>query len=346
MDSTKLSLLVRNLAVAEEVGELLIHCRYGCKTAQHLGTFEVDPNGCPAKIKLGKRGEHEKECGYAPVYCPNSSVCGKMLRSELDEHRKTCQYQRCPHYKYNCRFQGTPEEIEGHLNTCKYEGVKGFLQQVEGEVKMLRGELEKRDSTVHTLSSSLATLTSRLEDVEKSSSVESGRFEYLEKQQSELSTELSLTKKSLSIMMRELKVFRQQMGVTGLMDQQHLYKCQGTFVGHKGPVWALAKLNDMIFSASADCTIKVWDLSATYAGPRTLTGHADIVLALFVHNETLFSGSNDLTVKVWNLDTFKIDVSFQAHDDPVCTLSASDTYLFSGSLKSIKVYPLEHSMSL
>ena len=86
--------------VAEEVGELLIHCRYGCKTAQHLGTFEVDPNGayvcqcvcgmvnlripcpyvtshlsssidivipwcywlisviagCPAKIKLGKRG--------------------------------------------------------------------------------------------------------------------------------------------------------------------------------------------------------------------------------------------------------------------------------------------------
>ena len=54
--------------------------------------------------------------------------------------------------------------------------VQGFLQQVEGEVKMLRGELEKRDSTVHTLSSSLATLTSRLEDVEKSSSVESGRF--------------------------------------------------------------------------------------------------------------------------------------------------------------------------
>ena len=24
----------------------------------------------------------------------------------------------------SCRFQGTPEEIEGHLNTCKYEGVK------------------------------------------------------------------------------------------------------------------------------------------------------------------------------------------------------------------------------
>ena len=28
---------------------------------------------------------------------------------------------------------------------------------------------------------------------------------------------------------------------------------------------------------------QVWDLSATYAGPKTLTGHADMVLALFVH---------------------------------------------------------------
>jgi hypothetical protein len=45
LDSTKLSLLVRNLAVAEEVGELLIHCQYGCRAGEHQGTFEVDPNG-------------------------------------------------------------------------------------------------------------------------------------------------------------------------------------------------------------------------------------------------------------------------------------------------------------
>ena len=31
--------------VAEEVGELLIHCRYGCRAGEHQGTFEVDPNG-------------------------------------------------------------------------------------------------------------------------------------------------------------------------------------------------------------------------------------------------------------------------------------------------------------
>ena len=101
--------------------------------------------------------------------------------------------------------------------------VQGFLQQVEGEVKLLRGELKKRDDTIRSLSSSLATLTSRLGEVEKSSSLESERVgkrervcvcvyievrrrfllgaEFLEKQQSELSSELSHTKSSLSIMM-------------------------------------------------------------------------------------------------------------------------------------------------
>ena len=54
-------------------------------------------------------------------------------------------------------------------------------------------------------------------------------------------------------------------------------------------------------------------------------------------SDTLFSGSNDMTVKVWSLESFKIDKSFQAHEDPVCTLTGNDTYLFSGSLKSIKV---------
>ena len=31
--------------VAEEVGELLIHCRFGCKASERPGTFEADPNG-------------------------------------------------------------------------------------------------------------------------------------------------------------------------------------------------------------------------------------------------------------------------------------------------------------
>ena len=35
-------LLIHVVQVAEEVGEILIHCRYGCRAGEKL---EVDPNG-------------------------------------------------------------------------------------------------------------------------------------------------------------------------------------------------------------------------------------------------------------------------------------------------------------
>ena len=33
------------LQIADQVGELLIHCRYGCKMGHSPGEFEVDPSG-------------------------------------------------------------------------------------------------------------------------------------------------------------------------------------------------------------------------------------------------------------------------------------------------------------
>ena len=51
----------------------------------------------------------------------------------------------------------------------------------------------------------------------------------------------------------------------------------------------------------------------------------------------LFSGSSDSVIKVWNIKSLKEVASFQAHTDPVCTLACNDSYVFSGSLRSIKV---------
>ena len=42
-----------------------------------------------------------------------------------------------------------------------------------------------------------------------------------------------------------------------VMSQTHMYKCQGTFVGHQGPVWALAAHGEHLYSGSSDETIKV-----------------------------------------------------------------------------------------
>ena len=48
--------------------------------------------------------EREKECGYAPVFCPNSSVCGKMLRFVSHKYGAvTCNVHMYLCHGRNCR---------------------------------------------------------------------------------------------------------------------------------------------------------------------------------------------------------------------------------------------------
>lgn len=57
VDNAKLTVVVNNIAVAEQIGELFIHCKYGCRSSASGKTsaFEVDPHGCPFTIKLSAR---------------------------------------------------------------------------------------------------------------------------------------------------------------------------------------------------------------------------------------------------------------------------------------------------
>lgn len=57
VDNAKLTVVVNNIAVAEQIGELFIHCKYGCRPAASSkpAAFEVDPRGCPFTIKLSVR---------------------------------------------------------------------------------------------------------------------------------------------------------------------------------------------------------------------------------------------------------------------------------------------------
>ena len=56
--------------------------------------------GCPIVMKLGVRDEHERDCEYAPIQCPNSSKCSIVLKKDLSEHLKNCNCVRCPHHRY------------------------------------------------------------------------------------------------------------------------------------------------------------------------------------------------------------------------------------------------------
>ncbi len=62
------------------------------------------------------------------------------------------------------------------------------------------------------------------------------------------------------------------------------------------------------------------------------------ILIIFYCRDFLFSGSSDKMIKVWHIPTMKLVHTIKGHDDPVCTLACTNTLLFSGSLKTIKVF--------
>ena len=52
VDKIALTIVVANLAVAEQIIELFVHCRNGLRIADSTGSYEVDPTGCPDIIRL------------------------------------------------------------------------------------------------------------------------------------------------------------------------------------------------------------------------------------------------------------------------------------------------------
>lgn len=60
-----------------------------------------------------------------------------------------------------------------------------------------------------------------------------------------------------------------------------------------------------MYTASADKTVRVWDLG-TKRCLQVLESHTRPVLSLAVCGNRLFSGSYDYSLRVWNLDTLQV----------------------------------------
>lgn len=102
--------------------------------------------------------------------------------------------------------------------------------------------------------------------------------------------------------------------------------------GHEDRVLALAAAagSGIIFSASADGTIKKWELASGRC-LDTLVGHTDWVSCLVVSDGALFSGSWDASVRKWDLSTSRFIAQLAGHLDPVHSLAAAPGVVFSGS---------------
>lgn len=104
-----------------------------------------------------------------------------------------------------------------------------------------------------------------------------------------------------------------------------------------GPVWSLARGEELLFSSSSDMTVKIWDLKTLRA--KTLTGHTDIIhcVAATPDDKMVISGSDDRTIRLWDTEQLKLIKSIE-DDNIACSLKVAHGHLFSGSFKSVKVW--------
>jgi len=342
VDEQKLVIMVANIAVSEQIGELLIHCRYGCIYDETCKKYRVDETRCPVTLKIHNREEHESYCDYMPVECPNNTGCPLILKKDIEDHLRSCNNVYCPHQRYSCEFVGTQKDLDEHLKICKFESMKDFLQRTDERMNDLQVHLNQKDQEIEFLRSMLGRLSERLENMEKSVDLKLGLVEH---NQNKIMEEIIDNQRDMSAMTEEIGQInnRLNLGATaGAYDPISIFKCKGTFVGHLGPVWCLCAHGDFLFSGSTDKTIKVWDTSSNYKCVKTMEGHTGIVLALCTSGQKLFSGSQDCSIIVWSMETYENSHVITAQDNPVCTLVAAKNMLFSGSLKVIRVYDVHN----
>jgi WD40 repeat protein len=113
-----------------------------------------------------------------------------------------------------------------------------------------------------------------------------------------------------------------------------------TLKGHSASVNGVAVTQDgkRAVSASADHTLKVWDLD-TGRMLRTLEGHSASVngAAVTQDGKRTISASADNTLKVWDLDTGQLIATFHCDASVRCCACADERRIVAGDQRG-RVY--------
>ncbi|CAF1562167.1 unnamed protein product [Rotaria magnacalcarata] len=321
-DQQVLQTFVSNYIVAEQINTLLVWCKYAFKKNQKAGSdmkIERDEHGCPVKIPLLRKKEHEDECTYRLVPCPNGCPYSNLRQKDIYNHIHVCPNRQPSQFQFTINTSNDQSQIPQQeliskisqidflVNTCK---------QLTGTVAMMRNEIDTLKINQEALCSRNDLILSELMKTKQTSPIPTtiDEQESVRNHDSDDENELSTV----------------------------ILRCNGTFTGHSDTVWCLYALDDVLLSGSSDKTVKVWNLRETpYTNLVTLHGHEEGVLSLTVKERTAFSGSVDKSIFVWNLNDYKKTASFVAHTDPVCSLTQYDNHLYSSSNKCLKVWDMQ-----
>ncbi|MEJ1277618.1 hypothetical protein NN561_008535 [Cricetulus griseus] len=239
----------------------------------------------------------------------------------LEAHLKECERIKCPHSKYGCTFNGNQDTYETHLETCRFEGLKEFLQQTDDRFHEMHVALAQKDQEIAFLCSMLGKLSEKIDQLEKSLEL---KFDVLDENQSKLSEDLMDGSSDKTI-----KVW----------DTCTTYKCQKTLEGHDGIVLVLCIQGCKLYSRSVDCTITVWDIQ-NLQKVNTIRAHDNPVCTLVSSHNMLFSGSLK-AIKVWDIVGTELKLKeLIGLNHWVRGLVAARSYLYSDSYQTIKIWDI------
>ncbi|XP_076470506.1 E3 ubiquitin-protein ligase TRAF7-like isoform X2 [Babylonia areolata] len=344
--------LVINRLVVGQIDDLLIHCQHGLILRD--GKLVLDPTGCPEIIVLGQRKSHEDSCPFAMVLCPNSTACGLMRRSTLEEHRLQCKHAAKLFHTHN----------NHHSQMCQCENHMS-------EVTLLRKKVDTLEKSNISLQSQVDTLSqhvSALEQFKLDASCQLDRYtstfaslqqqcERLSLQLQQLSTPgqpLRKSQYSSSSSLAEISgvpsrgntsynLSPSSPSAVEKWEMPFQFKCIGTLRGHQDIVWCLVASRGRLYSAGNDQIIKVWNVDQLAKGCiDNFRGHTDRVHAMVMHGKKLFTGGADTSIRCWDTERgSQTEIVEGAHDNIICAMAIAGEYLFTSSFSLIKVWEVK-----
>ncbi|XP_071091952.1 E3 ubiquitin-protein ligase TRAF7-like isoform X1 [Haliotis cracherodii] len=353
------SQLVINRLVVGQIDDLRIFCRYGL--IKDGDAWQEDPSGCTEKIQFGKRQEHETDCLFAIVRCPNAEECGTFRRSELQRHLQQCTFTPCIHKPAGCEFTGTLVSVEEHIRSCGYQDSKSVGPEVIQKMVNLQQTNQKLEQQVSTLTKRVVDLESVRDDMASQLSTCNSCIQALQQKYNDLhatvesmlntrrpvsyGSQLSLAESTTGFQRRRTSSPGSPNGVVKYerWEMPFQFKCIGTLRGHQDVVWCLTAYKGRLYSSGADGQIKVWDLEQLARGCiQTLSGHTATVYCSSVSDGCLYTAGDDHTIRVWDTESGgSVKTLENAHDNIICAMTTTKEYLFTSSFSLIKVWELK-----
>ncbi|MCG2826111.1 MAG: hypothetical protein L6265_05915, partial [Thermoplasmatales archaeon] len=102
------------------------------------------------------------------------------------------------------------------------------------------------------------------------------------------------------------------------------YKTEKQLFGHTARIQcvALSQDNNRLASASADSTVKIWDMDKVVKS-FTISMHAALSVDWSSDGNKIATGADDSRLKIWNVSTGEILIDVKAHNDGITTLEFS-----------------------